>query len=189
MPRNKGSFIVLKHALRVAQGLAMATWLLISPAAVLVARLARNWSRWYSAHSLIHTFVTLPATVTVFGLGFAAKSSGGGGSSSASLRGHAVSNADSSPSTPKLTIFSSRISTKVLGFVLLGAVSMQAGLGLAAHKLPLSPAHGSTRPGARVVHILLGVTVLVLSWIQISLGLNVYQRRPRAQVITILFAM
>ena len=78
---------------------------------------------------------------------------------------------------------------QILGFVVLGAVVLQAGFGYAAHKSPLSPISGSTRPGTRVVHILLGITVLVLSWVQISLGLNEYQRRPRAQVITILFAL
>lgn len=72
--------------------------------------------------------------------------------------------------------------------MLLAAVLVQSGLGAVAHKTPYSPVAGSSRAGSRVAHILLGVTVLALSWVQIRLGFGEYeQRRERAKVLDVVF--
>lgn len=68
----------------------MGIWLLVSPVAVLVGRLGRGWFRWYTAHSSVQAFVTVPSTIVIVGLGFAAAANSDGGNST-SMSAHAVS--------------------------------------------------------------------------------------------------
>ncbi|ORY76009.1 hypothetical protein BCR35DRAFT_332999 [Leucosporidium creatinivorum] len=144
-------------------GIALIIWLLVSPAAVLVGRLGRHRPSWFVWHSSIQGFLTLPATIIVVILGVVATRTDYGN------RG-----VDSH---------------KTLGFILLALVCLQSGGGILAHKAPLSTQPGSTRSGVRVAHILVGILILVLGWIQLGLGFREYQTRPRAKALSVLFPL
>ncbi|GAA6006068.1 hypothetical protein JCM11491_002018 [Sporobolomyces phaffii] len=135
---------------------AMLTWLLVAPAAVLVARLGRRWGSWFTWHSRIQLFATLPLSFVTVSLGLAAAVSTG-----------TVSQLDLH---------------KTFGIVLFLVVLFQLSLGQLshlAHHAPSSSRQGSTRPFVRAFHIVVGVATVAIAYATVYLGIDEwYERSP-----------
>ncbi|GAA5969610.1 hypothetical protein JCM11641_008176 [Rhodosporidiobolus odoratus] len=145
-PWTQYDYLIAAHAV-----FAMLTWLLISPAAVLLARLGRKWASWFTWHSSIQTYLTSAFTVIVVALGIAAASKHG---TSGSIDAH-----------------------KTMGLLVLVILVFQLAMGYLAHSAPFTASRGSTRPSVRVVHIVAGILLLICAWITIGLGFREWKTR------------
>ncbi|GAA5899711.1 hypothetical protein JCM6882_005419 [Rhodosporidiobolus microsporus] len=134
-------YLVIAHAI-----FGFLAWLVVAPAGVLLARLGRKWTSWYSWHSSLQAYLTGGFTVIALALGIAA-----------AKRAGTVSVMDSH---------------KVFGFITFALLFIQLVVGYLAHMKSFTPSRGSTRPPVRVVHILLGVVLLLAGYITVGLGIN-----------------
>ncbi|GAA5965103.1 hypothetical protein JCM3765_004858 [Sporobolomyces pararoseus] len=125
---------------------AMLTWLLIAPTAVLIARLGRATGIWFKWHSRIQFFATFPLTLLTMSLGLAAALTMG--------------------SASRLDLH------KTFGIVMGLLLIFQLSLGQLSHLSHFTPSRSSSRPFSRVFHILVGVSILPLSWATIFFGIE-----------------
>ncbi|GAA6038451.1 hypothetical protein JCM8097_007657 [Rhodosporidiobolus ruineniae] len=122
-------YLILAHIV-----FAFLAWILLAPAAVLLARLGRKWKGWYEWHSSVQIYLVAPFTVIVLALGVAA--------------------------AKKIGTASHFDDHKILGILITILVLVQLVLGYSAHLSPVPPARGGTRTLPRVFHILLGGLLL-----------------------------
>lgn len=127
---------------RTAAFFALLTWLIVSPLAVLLGRYGRKWSRWFTWHYRLQMFWTLPATLIVVAMGLVAMSLG---SAEDGIDWH-----------------------KGAGLAFGVLIVLQAGIGYWSHR---KFSEGRvTRPWHNATHIVLGLVLLVLAWLQIRTG-------------------
>ncbi|BGP61181.1 hypothetical protein NBRC10512v2_002500 [Rhodotorula toruloides] len=152
-PVTSRTVVLAAHA--VAGALAFA---FVSPAAVFIARLGRDWFAWYRPH-LILQLATLVLVVVTFGLGVYGTTGG---------------------------FFQD--DHQRLGTIVCGLALVQGALGWLGHRKPPHPLTGArpsrrprndtldTRrlsfPWLRLAHIFVGILTLVLAWAQIWNGLD-----------------
>ena len=125
-------------------------WIIFAPMAVLIARLGRKFTGWLRFHQLINGILTGSLTVAAFALGIVAINKDGSAHFASS---HAR-----------------------LGLVIFILVLLQILLGFYIHhKFESNRTH---RPFRNVSHFLLGCTLLLCGFIQVSYGLKLYVRHP-----------
>ncbi|KAK4704549.1 hypothetical protein P7C70_g1655, partial [Phenoliferia sp. Uapishka_3] len=152
---TKYDLVVLSHA-----AVAMFIWLLVAPAAVIVGRLGRGWSKWFKVHSGMQGYVVVPGTFLIAALGMLA-----------SYLGYD-------------TEFTAH---KFVGFTILFLVLAQVMGGYWSHKTRDLAA--KTRPWYNIAHMIVGISTIVLAFVQIWLGFGEYQGRTRPGGVTIIYAV
>ncbi|GAA5859447.1 hypothetical protein JCM8547_006827 [Rhodosporidiobolus lusitaniae] len=146
---SQRDYLILAHVV-----FAVLTWLVVAPAAVLIARLGRKSAGWFTWHSSVQVYLVAPFTIIVVALGVAAAQKAG---TAGHLDGH-----------------------KTLGILTIILLFFQLSLGYLAHTTPFASTRSSTRPLVRVVHILTGVLLLLIPWLTIGLGLRKWSNSPVA---------
>jgi hypothetical protein len=131
-------------------------WLIISPAAVLVARLGRHLhGTWVQLHKLLQVVLTLVLTIAAVAIAAVAVNESGGKHFAG---GHMA-----------------------LGLVLLILLVVQLNLGWIIHKL-FDP-NRTKRPVRNIAHMGLGILLLILGFAQSYSGFQIYHRTTPAYVI------
>ncbi|KAL8276585.1 hypothetical protein RQP46_011008 [Phenoliferia psychrophenolica] len=141
-------------------GIGMILYLLVAPAAILVKRLGHAWPRAYAVHSTLLGAIVIPGTFALAALGMLA-----------SYLGYS-------------TDFTAH---KFIGFLIVLLVLFQLGAGYWSHKTH-NPA-STTRSWLSVSHMLIGISTLVLSWVQIRLGWGEWQGRTRPHAVSIIYTV
>jgi Eukaryotic cytochrome b561 len=136
--------------------------LIISPAAVLVARLGRHvHGAWIQIHLLLQTILTLGLTVAAIGVAIVAVQFQG---------------------TPHFAD-----GHMVLGVVLLVLLVIQLNLGAIIHYL-FNP-NRTKRPIRNIAHMGLGIILFLLGFVQAGLGIGNYYRPTPTAVIVIVIVL
>lgn len=113
-------------------------WLIIAPAAVLLARIGRHFQGWFRLHQLMQTVLVGALTVAAVILGAVAVNESGGK--------HA------------------NTTHKAMGYALIALLLVQYAFGMWAHKL--FDANRTKRPVRNVMHIVIGISLITLGYIQ-----------------------
>lgn len=146
--------LVVAHA-----AVASIAWLLAAPSAVLLARLGRHLDAWFKVHRAMQWTVV---TLTLVAVGLAAA---------------AVSQKDGDDDDDADHLGGSH---QRLGIAILGGLAAQVVLGIVAHRhfTPDRPA----RPWYNVVHIVVGLALLCLGFVEVYEGMDLYARSTPSAV-------
>lgn len=149
-PWTRRDSIIVLHAL--CGGLA---WLIIAPAAVLLARIGRHFQGWFRLHQLLQSVLVGALTLAAVILGAVAVNESGGK--------HA------------------NTTHKAMGYALIALLLIQYAIGMWAHKL--FDANRTKRPIRNVLHIVIGISLITLGYIQSYKGFGQYARATPGYVL------